>query len=150
MRALLRALIVLGATLLASPSSADTPPLTRDGYLVLKAGETALIHLDADGKIVFDQGWPAQTDPARPADAEPDHLLLSFTTGGPGTFLTVKNGYGKVFGYHARLRHGSAVKPAGVCPIVSGGASFETWQEPIDAVEVGDFTVASSSQLRCQ
>jgi hypothetical protein len=143
-------LIVVGAALVAAPTLADPPAVTHDGYLVLKAGQTALIHLDSDGKIVFDQGWLAQTDPGRPADAEPDHLLFSFTTGGPGNFLTVKNGYDKVFGYHARLRHGAASKPTSVCPIVSHGAAFETWQGPIDAIEVGDFAVASSSELRCQ
>jgi hypothetical protein len=106
--------------------------------------------LDADGKVVFDRAWPAQTAPGNPTDVEPDHLLLRFTTGGPGTFLTVKNGYEKLFRYHAGLRHGGMSKPTSVCPIVSGGASFETWQGPIDAIEVGDFTVSSTNELRCQ
>ena len=151
MRALVRAsLVVIGVALLAAPALADTPPLTRDGYLVLTAGQTDLVHLDADGKIVFDQGWSAPGDSGRPADADADHLLITFTTGGPGATLVVKSGYANAFNYHARVRRGAAVKPTSVCPIVAKGAAFETWQDAIDAVEVGDFKAATMDALRCQ
>jgi hypothetical protein len=135
---------------LAAPALADTPPLTQDGFLILKAGQAALIHFDADGKIVFDQGWSAPTDPDRPADPTADHLLLSFTTAGPGSNLVVKSGYASAFGYHARLRRGSAAKPTSVCPIVARGEALESWQDAIDGVEVGDFKAVPSSELRCQ
>src|SRR5579872_983522 len=143
------AIIACGA-LFATPAAADTPPMTHDGYLILRAGQTALIHLDPDSKIVFDQGWPSQTDADKPSDAAPDHLLLSFTTGGPGATLVVKSGYATAFNYHARLRRGSAVRPTSVCPLLARGAGFESWQESIDGVEVGDFTAASINALRCQ
>ena len=143
------ALIAIGAPLLAAPALADGP-LTRDGYLIVRAGQTDLIHLDPNGKIVVDQGWPAPTDPGRPADADTDHLLISFTTAGPGATLVVKSGYANAFNYHARIRRGSTVKPTSVCPIIAKGAGFETWQQAIDVVEVGDFKPATMNELRCQ
>jgi hypothetical protein len=142
--------MALSLALFAAPALADAPPLTQDGYLILKAGQAALIHFDADGKLVFDQGWAAPTDPDRPVEPTADHLLLSFTTAGPGSNLVVKSGYATAFSYHARLRRGAAAKPTSVCPIVARGEALESWQDAIDGVEVGDFKAAASSELRCQ
>lgn len=139
---MLRLILLL---LLAAPTAALAQEAAPT--LAIAPGETVTVRIaDNDaGFVVLSRG---QSE----ASGERAENTIRFSFGGMGGMLMlhVENGYARAFTYQARMVRGRRAERTSVCVVLPHIATFESWQNAIDRLELSAPRLSDQAAMACR
>jgi hypothetical protein len=143
--AILSCIILLAPPAAAQPAPAPEAAPTRT--LSIALGETVTVRI-ADNGAGFIELSRARGD-AGAARAE-NIVRFTFSDMGGMRMLHTENGYALAFDYRARMFAGRRSSNTSICTVMPRIATFESWGDPIDRLELREPRLTESGAMSCR
>jgi hypothetical protein len=110
-------------------------------------GETVTVRLADNGGFIELSRGPVADAPAPRAD---DTIRFTLTRTGPMTMLNAENGYAQGLAYRARIFNGGRSADTSICTVMPRIASYESWPDRVDRVELREPRLVQAAGISCQ
>jgi opacity protein-like surface antigen len=134
-------LLAAAALAAAAPASAQEARPT----VSIALGETVTVRVAGNGFVELSR---ARGD-AEGARAE-NTIRFTFTTLNNMLMLKTENGYGQAFDYRARMIQGRRSADTSICTVLPRVMTFETWQDPIERLELREPRLSENGEGGCR
>ena len=134
-------LLALPATAQPAPDAAPTPTLN------IALGETVTVRI-ADNGAGFIELSRARGEAGGPR-AE-NTVRFTFSDMGGMRMLHAENGYALAFDYRARMFVGRRSANTSICTVMPRIATFESWGDPIDRLELREPRLTEGGGMSCR
>jgi hypothetical protein len=122
--------------------AADPAPVLR-----IELGETVTVRI-SESPAGFVELSRARGEAVGERDA--DTVRFTLSNMGGMTMLHAENGYARAFDYRARMFAGRRAANTSICTVMPGIASFESWPQPIERLELSAPRLSDRTDMSCR